>query len=139
MPELSVSAEKVAFLIEKAREFDAKEQLSDPDSASNGTDDGMVDMLEEMRDDPAVSEFAGLFRGMSRDERIDIVALMRLGRGDGDSEDWDEIRAEAARGYNNHTLRYLLGEPLLGDLLAEGLAELGISPGDIEGPPESIH
>src|SRR6202035_2693072 len=35
MPELAISAEKVGFLIEKTREFDAKEGASDPDSGSN--------------------------------------------------------------------------------------------------------
>lgn len=30
MPELAISAEKVAFIIEKAREFDVKEAASDP-------------------------------------------------------------------------------------------------------------
>jgi len=35
MPELAVSADKVAFLIEKAREFDVKEGVTDPDSGSN--------------------------------------------------------------------------------------------------------
>jgi hypothetical protein len=36
MPELAISAEKVGFLIEKAREFDVKDVTSDPDSGSNG-------------------------------------------------------------------------------------------------------
>jgi hypothetical protein len=31
MPELAISAEKVAFLIEKTREFDVKDSTSDPD------------------------------------------------------------------------------------------------------------
>ena len=35
MPELAISAEKVAFIIEKAREFDVKEGSSDPDFGSN--------------------------------------------------------------------------------------------------------
>jgi hypothetical protein len=45
MPELAISAEKVGFLIEKAREFDVKEAASDPDSGSNGADDDMIDVL----------------------------------------------------------------------------------------------
>ena len=32
MPELTISPEKVGFLIEKARQFDVKEAASDPDS-----------------------------------------------------------------------------------------------------------
>ena len=31
MPELGISTEKVGFLIEKARQFDVKEEISDPD------------------------------------------------------------------------------------------------------------
>ena len=41
MPELAISAEKVAFIIEKAREFDVKQADSDPDSGSNATDDDL--------------------------------------------------------------------------------------------------
>ena len=47
MPELAISAEKVGFLIEKAREFDVKDVASDPDSGSNGADDDMIDVLED--------------------------------------------------------------------------------------------
>jgi len=36
MPELTISPEKVAFIIEKAREFDVKELGSDPGSGSSG-------------------------------------------------------------------------------------------------------
>ncbi len=52
MPELTISPEKVAFLIEKAREFDVKELDSDPDSGSNEADDGMIDVLEDNGRDP---------------------------------------------------------------------------------------
>jgi hypothetical protein len=127
MPELAISSEKVAFLIEKAREFDVKEANSDPDSGSNGTDDGMTDVLEDNGDDPVVREITGFIDAMTEDEQIDLVALMRLGRGDGTIEDWNELRREAAEGRNGRTARYLLGEPLLGDMLAEGLDAFGIS------------
>jgi hypothetical protein len=127
MPELAVSAEKVAFLIEKTREFDVKEGTSDPDSGSNGSDDNMVDVLEDNGDDPVVREITGFINAMSEDEQIDLVALMRLGRGDGTIEEWDDLRREAADGYNRHTARYLLGEPLISDYLAEGLDAFGLS------------
>src|SRR5258706_7209627 len=38
------SPEKVCFIIAKARVFDAKELVSDADSGSNATDDGMTDV-----------------------------------------------------------------------------------------------
>lgn len=127
MPELSISTEQVGFLILKAREFDAKEEVSDPDEGSNATDDGMIDVLEDNADDPVVQEIAGFIDALSIDEQIDLVTLLRLGRGDGTADDWDSLRAEVAGGMNRRTASYLLGQPMLGDLLAEGLDELGLS------------
>jgi Protein of unknown function (DUF3775) len=126
MPELTISPEKVAFLIEKAREFDVKEEVSDAESGSNAADDDMVDVLQDSGDDPVVGEITGFINAMTEDEQADLVALMRLGRGDGDIDDWSELRSEAAGQRDRHTARYLLGEPMLGDLLAEGLAAFGI-------------
>jgi len=127
MPELTISPEKVAFLIEKAREFDVKEEASDPDSGSNAADDDMIDVLEDTAGDPVVREITGFIHAMTEDEQLDLVALMRLGRGDGGIDDWDDLRNEAAEQREGRsTARYLLGEPMLGDLLAEGLDAFGI-------------
>ena len=127
MPELAISAEKVRFLIEKTREFDVKEGATDPDSGSNAADDKMVDVLDDGGDDPVVREITGFINAMTDDEQIDLVALMRLGRGDGGIEEWDELRREAAEGRNNRTASYLLGEPLVSDYLAEGLDTFGLT------------
>ena len=130
MPELTISPEKVGFLIEKAREFDVKEGIVDPDSGSNGTDDEMIDVLEDDGNDPVAREITGFINALSEDEQVDLVALMRLGRGDATIEEWADLRREAARGRNGRTASYLLGEPMLGDFLAEGLDEFGLAPGD---------
>jgi hypothetical protein len=130
MPELMISPEKVGFLIEKAREFDVKEGGTDPDSGSNGADDAMIDVLADNGRDPVVREIAGFINALSEDEKIDLVALMRLGRGDGTIEEWNELREQAADGSNGRTAQYLLGEPMLGDFLAEGLDEFGLPWGD---------
>jgi hypothetical protein len=127
MPELTISPEKVGFLIQKAREFDVKEAASDPDSGSNGADDGMIDVLQDNGRDPVVREIAGFVDALSEDEQVDLVALMRLGRGDGTIEEWKDLRRQAAEGRDDRTVRYLLGEPMLGDLLAEGLDQFGLS------------
>jgi hypothetical protein len=127
MPELAISAEKVAFLIEKTREFDVKEQASDPDSGSNGADDNMIDVLEDNGDDPVAGEITGFINAMTEDEQIDLIALVRLGRGDGTIEEWDDLRSEAADGRNRRTASYLLGEPLVSDYLAEGLDAFGLT------------
>src|SRR6201999_1576503 len=98
MPELTISAEKVAFLIEKAREFDVKEGATDPDSGSNGADDEMIDVLEDNGRDPVQRELTGFIAALTEDEQVDLIALMRLGRGDGSIEEWKDLRREAAEG-----------------------------------------
>jgi hypothetical protein len=131
-PSLTIGTEKVCFIIIKAREFDAKDAVTDPDDASNATDDGMISVLEDHRDDPVAGEIRGFIGAMNEDEQIDLVALTWLGRGDGTIEDWDELRAEAARAHNKRTAAYLLGIPLLPDYLEEALSLFDRSCDDVE-------
>ncbi|QOG16377.1 MULTISPECIES: DUF3775 domain-containing protein [Bradyrhizobium] len=132
MPELAISAEKVAFIIEKAREFDVKEGDTDPDSGSNPSDDDSVDVLGDDGSDPVGSELGSFIAALNEDEQVDLVALTWLGRGEGTIDEWDDLRARAveARGEyrrpRHETVQYLLGDPMLGDLLADGLDEFGI-------------
>jgi hypothetical protein len=126
LPELSISDEKLCFIVAKAREFDVKDVVTDPDDASNPTDDAMLAVLEDHKDDPVVQELVAVISSMSVDEQVDLVALTWLGRGDGDIEDWSELRAEAARAHNRRTAAYLLGIPLLADYLDEALSLFGI-------------
>lgn len=126
LPDLSISDEKLCFIIAKAREFDVKDVVTDPGDSSNATDDAMLAVLEDHRDDPVVQELVAVISSMSEDEQIDLVALTWLGRGDGGIEDWSELRAEAARAHNRRTASYLLGIPLLADYLGEAIALFGI-------------
>jgi hypothetical protein len=126
-PALSISPEKVSYIIAKAREFDVKDVVTDPDSSSNAADDAMLSVLEDHKDDPVVAELRAAIFALNVDEQIDLVTLAWLGRGDGGVEDWDDLRAEAARAHNRRTASYLLGIPLLSDYLEEGLSQLGIA------------
>ena len=126
-PDLSIPVDKLCFIIARAREFDVKDVVTVPDDASNPTDDAMVAVLEDHRDDPVVQELVAVISAMSEDEQIDLVTLTWLGRGDGSIEDWSELRAEAARAHNRRTAAYLLGIPLLADYLEETASQFGIS------------
>ena len=55
-PALTISPEKVSYIIAKAREFDVKDVVTDPDSGSNAADDAMLSVLEDHKDDPVVAE-----------------------------------------------------------------------------------
>ena len=126
-PALSISPEKVSYIIAKAREFDVKDVVTDPGSGSNASDDAMLSVLEDHKDDPVVAELRAAIFALNVDEQIDLVTLAWLGRGDGGVEDWDDLRAEAERAHNRRTASYLLGIPLLSDYLEEGLSQLGIA------------
>ena len=125
IPDLAISPEKVAAILLKARQFDVKDVVTDPDSASNGSDDAMLSVLEDHASDPARTELSAMIRGLNVDEQVDLVALAWLGRGDGDIGDWHEIRSEADRAHNRRTAQYLMGIPLLSDYLEDALAQFG--------------
>ncbi|UDQ90401.1 DUF3775 domain-containing protein [Xanthobacter autotrophicus] len=129
---LSISPETICYIIVKARSRDAKDAVTDPDPGSDGPDDGMRAVLEDHPDDPVDEELAGAITALNEDQQIDLVTLAWLGRGDQDISTWDALRAEAAASRKVSTARYLLGMPLVGDYLEEGLARLGYSCADVE-------
>ncbi|MFZ1991727.1 MAG: DUF3775 domain-containing protein [Alphaproteobacteria bacterium] len=129
---LTISPDKVFFIIVKAREFDAKEELSDPDSGSNPSDDKDIDILEEKADDPTFEELASAIRALNIDEQLDLLALTWIGRGDFDAADWKTARAEAAGVGHKHVTRYLVHTPLLSDYLTGAMADLGYDFEDLE-------
>ena len=108
---LTISPEKVCFIIMKAREFDAKDEVTEPDPGSNHSDDQDAAILEDHEDDPVVEEVTSLINSLSQDEQIDLVALAWLGREDYAASDWPVVREEAEHAHNQRTADYLLGMP----------------------------
>jgi hypothetical protein len=126
-PNLSISPEKLWFIIAKAREFDVKDVVTDPGDSSNPADDAMLAVFEDHPDDPVLQELTSFIGALDEDEQIDLVALSWLGRGDGTIDGWDDLRAEAARAHNKRTASYLLGMPLLPNHLEDAISQFGIS------------
>ena len=62
---LTISPEKVCFIILKAREFDVKDAVTEPDPASNPSDDRDAAVLEDHSDDPVVEELTSLIDSLS--------------------------------------------------------------------------
>jgi uncharacterized protein DUF3775 len=130
VPNLSISPEKVFFIVTKARQSDSK--ATESDMATDLSDDDRSYGLEDLSKDTDRSELSGFIRGLNVDEQIELVALMWLGRGDGDLDNWSDLRAEAARAHNNRTASYLIGTPMLADYLEEALSLFGKSFEDFE-------
>ena len=129
---LEISPEKVCFVIVKSREFDVKVEVDDPDSGSNPTDNGMVDVLDDMPGDSTEQELTEFIGALNETEQVNLVALTWLGRGDFTAEDFKAALDEARYARTDHTASYLLGIPLLSDYLEEGLNQLGVSCEDYE-------
>jgi hypothetical protein len=106
---LEISPEKVCFLVVKARVFD----------------EGMPSLDEDDPEDPTVQEVVAFINALTIAERINLVALAWLGRDTYDKAEWDSAASQARDAHNEHTARYLLGMPKLGDYLEEGLSQLG--------------
>jgi hypothetical protein len=132
MPTLSISSEQVCYLIVKAREFDVQDVDTDPDDSSNASDDRMISVLEDHADNPVVQEITAFIDALSDDEKADLVALVQLGRGDREIDEWEAMHNEAMREYIERTTAYLLGQPLVSDYLEEGLSQFGFSCSDVE-------
>jgi hypothetical protein len=103
---------------------------SDPDEGSNPTDDDNADILEDKEGDGTREELVGAINALNEDEQFELVALAWLGRGTYDLSEWSDALQVARDEHNKRTAQYLLGLPLLGDYLEEGLAAFGISISD---------
>lgn len=124
---LGIAVEKVCFSILKARAFDAKVEIVEPEPGSNPSDDDMREVLEDYADDPTFLELKDFIESLNEEEQVNLVALVWLGRGTFSEDEWEAALAEAQAAHNDHTADYLLGMPLLGDYLEEGLSQLGYS------------
>lgn len=131
IPNLSISPEKAFFIVAKARQSDSK--ATESDLVTDMSDDDTSYGLDDHSKETDRSELSTFIRGLNVDEQIDLVALMWLGRGDGDLDNWRDLRAEAERAHNNRTASYLIGTPMLADYLEEALSQFGKSLEDFEG------
>jgi hypothetical protein len=127
---MDIALDKVCGIIERARAIDVKEGDTDPASGSNPIDDANLDTLVANPDDATEEELREVIAGLNEDERHDLIALVYIGRGDLETEEWVEavrLAREREDASSVSTADWLLGIPNLGDLLDEGLAAVGRS------------
>ncbi len=124
---LEISPAKVAHVIVKARELDAKVASWDESSSSTGVDDDADTILEDHMSDATRSELAEFISGLNEDEQAHLVALTWVGRGTYNADDFSEAVSTARSERTVPTEQYLLGIPLLADYLEDGLDKMGYS------------
>jgi hypothetical protein len=124
---LTIDPDKVCHIIIKARALDAKTEAGTDDAAANMIDDDMLEVLDDATDDATEEELRAFIESLNVDEQNDLVALCWVGRGSFTRNEWQQALREARQAHGRSSADYLLGMPLLGDYLAEGLAEFGHS------------
>jgi hypothetical protein len=76
---------------------------------------------------PIREELIAALDALNEDQKIEILALTWLGRGDFEKGEWHAALAQARDIHNTAETEYLVGTPLLADYLEEAIATLGYS------------
>ena len=126
----AISSEKVCYVIVKTREFDAKEAAPYDDPGGNATDDNDHQILSEQPDDSVYEELMSFLESLSEEELCELHAMIMLGRGDVDMENWEDAVQTAQDDLDESTPKHLLEIPLISDYLSEALSQFGQSCSD---------
>ena len=130
--DLGIALELVQDVIRHAKAFDAAIPLSSEEITQSFSEDEAREALAEYSEDPTYVELEDFIDSLNEEEQINLVALAWIGRGTFAPEEWEDALAEARDAHNDHTGQYLLGIPLLGTFLEDGLEALGFSDDDDE-------
>ncbi|MFC0407297.1 DUF3775 domain-containing protein [Roseomonas elaeocarpi] len=120
--DLGIAVPTVVGIIDTARQVDEMEEdvenedMQDEEAPDDSDPDGLAEMLEEQID------------ALNEDEQVALIALAWVGRGDYETDDWEEaLRLARERNERGGAAAYLMGLEMLGDLLSEGLSAFGIA------------
>ncbi len=123
--ELHINSAYIRMLILKVRAIMVKEDVVTPDAGGNPTDDEGPATLQESPDDLTREEVMEEIEGLSPGQQAELVALMWIGRDDGEPAEWADLLKLAEERKEVPTGQYLLDHPLVADYWAEGLDRLG--------------
>lgn len=121
--DLGISLEAVAAIVDAARAVQEGEE-SGALEREEEDEEGLDAEDDENMDEDALRAFIA---DLNEDEQASLIALAWIGRGDYTGEEFEEARALAKERNVRDPAEYLLGIEMLGDMLEEGLSELGLS------------
>jgi hypothetical protein len=131
--ELSIGPDTVRMFVLKAKAISAalnsdyedgnehEVELNDQSRDSHHHDG----LAEEEEQDLTEEELRELLNDLNVDEAAELIALVWIGRGDYEVSEWQEAVTEAKQRGHKKTAKYLMGMPMLGDWLEEGLEAIG--------------
>jgi DNA polymerase III delta prime subunit len=121
--DLGISLESVAAIVDAARAVQEGEE-SGALEREEEDEEGLDADDDENMDEDALRAFIA---ELNEDEQASLIALAWIGRGDYSGGEFEEARSLAKERNVRDPAEYLLGIDMLGDMLEEGLSELGLS------------
>ena len=121
--DLGISLESIAAIVDAARAVQEGEE-SGALERDEEDEEGLDAEDDENMDEDALRAFIA---DLNEDEQASLIALAWIGRGDYTGEEFEEARSLAKERNVRDPADYLLGIEMLGDMLEEGLSELGLS------------
>src|SRR5437763_9094386 len=127
MAALRISSEKVCALIETARELAGIVPSTAGDRTTNGDDSRLATMESDPDNNDRRREAVEFIAGLNVEEQTDLLALIWLGRGDYEIDDWDEALTEAEARIAAKDPDYLIGDAALPEYIGDGLEAFGFT------------
>ena len=95
MPALDLNPDIVQFVIDKVHEFHSREDVTFPEEneAEVVNEDLAEQFATDFAGDPYYQELTTTIDDLEPDQQMSLVALMWIGRGDYELEEWDEAKA----------------------------------------------
>jgi hypothetical protein len=94
-------------------------RLSDECALSRNTEANWLEVFRFLMEDASWIRYSYFLRGLSQFELREIAALMWIGRGDAEVEDWDDLVEEAGR--DPYLQGYIIDKSNLGQYLKDAI------------------
>lgn len=125
---LNINPDIVCALIEKAKVFHSKEEVTFGEEIPDSEYEyDWAQILADHEDDLTYLEVHTTIENLDPDQKVDLLALMYLGRGDFDANDWSGAHKEAKIRLPPNLAGYLFSKPLIASYWEKSLELLGYS------------
>jgi hypothetical protein len=125
---LNINPEIVCSIISRAREFHAKEEVTFSENTPESEYEyDWAQILADHADDLSYIEVKGTIEDLEHAQKVDLLALLYVGRGDFTGREWLDAHREARNNLAPNLTDYLFSKPLIAYYLEKGLESLGYS------------
>ncbi len=123
---LNINPEIIENIISRLSEFYVKEAVVFPEKISDTEYEyDWSQILATHQDDLTFQEVKNVIDDLEPDQKIDLLALLYIGKEDFDAEEWEMAQQEAKNNLSTDLTEYLFSEPQAAEYLKQGLSQMG--------------